>query len=175
MRRRLFTFASAVSFLLCAATVVLWVRSYSQFDSFFLSNAQRWWCIDSHRGSVSLVTCWWRSGLAQHWKVSHSPTPVLVPYEDIPPHWQVLGFKRVRIVIVVERGDTLPNLILNTYSAPFWSVCLLFLVAPTLWTLSVLRRSGEQSGRCVRCGYDLRATPDRCPECGAPVPQKQEA
>jgi len=49
-----------------------------------------------------------------------------------------------------------------------------FLLAPTAWmvwvlALRTLRQRRREDGLCIECGYDLRRTHDRCPECGAAV------
>ena len=47
---------------------------------------------------------------------------------------------------------------------PCWFLAILTGVLPTRTLLRLCKRP---PGFCPACGYDLRATPDRCPECGA--------
>jgi hypothetical protein len=51
---------------------------------------------------------------------------------------------------------------------PLWFVVLATLPLPLQLARSRWRfRRRQKGGLCLNCGYDLRATPDRCPECGA--------
>ena len=62
------------------------------------------------------------------------------------------------------------------WSIPYWQLALALALPAPLWlTLRALRAAVARhlrprlrpAGLCPACGYDLRATPGRCPECGA--------
>ena len=55
--------------------------------------------------------------------------------------------------------------------AVLWLLCCAIVTPFTLhWAGVRRRRLRLLAGRCASCGYDLRESPDRCPECGALAP-----
>jgi hypothetical protein len=77
-----------------------------------------------------------------------------------------------RDVVAINSADQPP------FDASFWS---LFPIGGGLYPVAgvgliiydrrrLRRESRERTGYCGVCGYDLRATPNRCPECGTVQP-----
>jgi len=116
------------------------------------------------------------SGL--HWRAF--PQPFAMSWRDL---WFRIDDVRQTIpanadgtVAISPKGVLAANaprqLTLREFSVaiPLWLPILLIGAAPA-WQLFGLpahrRRIRLAAGQCVSCGYDLRATPQRCPECGA--------
>ena len=53
---------------------------------------------------------------------------------------------------------------------PYWLLTLATTLLPGAWFRKRWKaRHPKKEGLCPKCGYDLRASPLRCPECGTPV------
>lgn len=97
------------------------------------------------------------------------------------------GFDRTmpRIAsLSVSRGQTFNNVTGAHWSnqlvgrrlwIPYWALVVLCVIGPLCRFIAWRRSKGRRRENvCVKCGYDLRATPDRCPECGT-VPCKSHS
>lgn len=71
------------------------------------------------------------------------------------------------------RYSVAPWLMVPPYDAwiiPYWPLAVATGALPLLWFPRFLRRAyRRRKGLCASCGYDLRASGDRCPECGAAI------
>ena len=158
-RRRLFASVSVLSLVCCLATVGLWVRSY--------------WAHDQVRryldGATGFMVATDRGGLDVFWGVHRTTVNPADGWffstHKLPPPFDGPMFDLVyvdaKLLSFSRTGRTL--------TFPFWLPAVLFAFAPAYWLLGPWRRQAKRRklGLCLTCGYDLRASPERCPECGA--------
>ena len=146
--RLLLNAATAASLVLCAATSAAWVVSYFAYDAigFWPSPADRrvYGMVSSH-GTIYVASLTEGSD-GNRWLWRHDPGRTRGP---LVAGTAGFAFRR-------EHGFLI--------GVPYWVVCPALAGLPA-WRWARRRRS-PTPGLCLQCGYDLRATPDRCPECG---------
>src|SRR3954466_6321142 len=183
--RHIFTCCAALSLLLCLALCVLWFRSYRMREQINWCNTGGWRAVRSARGDleVAFLLSDWSNSPQEFHSPRYERGAAQPPFNylmmmggssgDVNFDWQWRGFawhhKRSPLGALHAEGF-----------APFWSLVAAPALLPIGWTPLRIRARRHRcrqlsAGLCPACGYDLRATPDRCPECGGAAAGKQAA
>jgi hypothetical protein len=173
VRRHLATVLTALSLLLCIATAAQWLRSHWHANTICCWHQQNTQS-QGRAGYVGLVILaedamaftWFppaeREGQQPIWN-----TVQLFSYPATTPDQYGLS----RLLSLWNRmsfGLSTSGWTDRRYFwMPYWAIMLLAAGMPIWWLGASRRRRKSQSRNiCTTCGYDLRATPERCPECG---------
>jgi hypothetical protein len=163
--------------LLCVTVAVLWVRSYRLADSAAVyGRVARLQAVASHAGRLIVVHSDLRFDGDRAVRSAVDSVPAeefqvteLLLFEGADRKWSLAGF-------MAAQGQ-LPfggSAHYTAVAVPHWAAFGLTLVPSGLWLRNAVRRRRRvRHGQCGACGYDLRSTPDRCPECGAAVAAKR--
>jgi hypothetical protein len=183
-RRRLFTIASAVSLLLCMAACMLWARSLQRWDAIMRVHPPGHDAIVSFGGRLWF---WWLTSPDVQIPAGYHSGRVPAQLggdgdaDDAPP-WLDLGYRSLLPPTAVEwtglfvlTRPTTPDYEdapdYGAVAVPFGYLAAFLGVLPVaalarVVTRIVRRRKQTRRGFCPRSGYNVRASPERCPECG---------
>lgn len=166
-----------LSALLCIAALIMWVRSCQISDGI----TRRYNADPSHVAAIN-VAAWngrlyfayrtasgQRSNLAVSWTFEQFESATYGSFGTDGlsiGSWSIAGFGFSRMKW--HSFQTGQSGVDRFASVPFWFIAFISILPPARWYLG-RRREGRtcRAGLCPGCGYDLRATPDRCPECGS--------
>lgn len=171
---------NVLSLLLCVATMGLWVRSHYRSNSFNVTYSPNWeFAVQISMGEVRARIVENQYGTRAVCLLTYIYfQPAGVPSEldeldqvlgQVPSFssYHKFGFRRM--------GVTFMGRSINEIDVPFWFFTLSFSVLPVMRLRKIGKnRTNSRAGLCPICSYDLRATPDRCPECGS-IPEKAKA
>jgi hypothetical protein len=174
VRRRLLNLLTLVSLLLFVAVAVLWVVSMFRglAVEYWAPACARTWGISCSRGEIGLSRSTGApvSGVAGGLRF-YSQRPVS-PIDSLRTLVGPIAGFQFNVLGVAKFQARPGTTILDLFYFPCWLALALTAVLPVRRHLLARRR--DRVGHCVNCGYDLRATPDRCPECGT-MPQADPA
>jgi hypothetical protein len=170
MTRRLLNLLTAVSLALFVVVGALWARSGVVGDQWFLALGRRCVMVRSDWGRLTFAVMKdWRSTRLLVWyrtEGGHHDTVPGLPTTQPP---EVLGIcYKAGTFTYANPQPGVP--VTGSYHwlrlyHPHALVLLAILPAVRLLQARKARRRAS-AGLCPTCGYDLRATPNRCPECG---------
>ena len=180
-RRRLFVMLSACSLFLCVMLGALWIRSYFCADGVGYGPAGPPAHNDTFRncssiaGALLFTSCRYvRPSLPQEsskhsnwsWAFGGPKQNVFETLSGFMSHHYFLGFHYGSTEVKgIER-----RWLFSVVAIPYWSLVVVTGILPLRSWLLIRgrwrREKRRRLGLCEQCGYDLRGTPDRCPECG---------
>jgi hypothetical protein len=181
MRLRLSRVIAATALIFAAVVCALGLRSYHTVDALYCRRGIETYEANSRDGSLMLWSLAVSSDVPSENELPDQPLSYEQraaggesdwhPFPGRDLRWG-FGWARVRAVTEV-------SVRLDALAFPLW-LPMLLLTSPAVALIlaAVRRRRRRVRGCCERCGYDLRATPAGCPECGnpaAPAPPRPAA